>query len=519
MLPVGGPPALPGSVQNYEPPDLIDVEPIDISDIQLPDTSVLERMEAMISRRFQRNPYVERMMPRVMEAVGAMLGGGFQIDLDVLDQGVVANLNHALQKHNDVVGKMWTRRGFVSHDFAAGYDQRVRQRVLDEHRADFEAATERWRMKLLPAMLMLATEAHSFAVEMEGELYDYDFELLAVEHQALQSLYALAVAKFNLGLMELNVRAAQYRGEVELAIARAENYRALANNAQISGRVNSSLASGYSSELRADGVEADAFSAAVSANEARLRAFDAEMRAVETRAQTLKAELAKYKGEVAEWAAEVAAVEADYQVSRSKNRAIVAQNRARAAEMSSEAAEQEGTGLEARALAMDAVSRSAKIQAKAASKSGEYAELEFDNLRELVDYQVDVLDYRIDAAKLSGELAPDSQMWSAMSRANASTAATYAEIGRNAIRAAEVTQQQRIELSNAVQSLYDSIGRADAARVAGELSKYRASLALRTSGDIDYSSQITRDAQYSYDVTNASSNTQRTEWVAVEEAG
>ena len=521
LLEVGGPPPLPGSLENLDErqPELIEVDELDLGTVDLPDEAALDRMEAMIDRKFERSPYTGRMMPQVMQAIGAMLSGSMQIDLDELDAGVVENLRTAHLRHSQIVGTLWSRRRFTGHGFAAGYSDRVHQRVLEEHRADFDAAVERWRMRLVPTLLRLATEAHAFAAEMEGELYDYDFELLAVEHQAMQALYGLAVARFNIGLAQMNVEAARYRGLVEYVTSKAENYRSLTQLARSVSQINNAISDGYSSELRAQGVEADSFAALVGSADAQVKAFDAQMRGREAQARALRAELVKYQAEVAGWSAEVSSAEADYRVVRAKNRAAAAQNRARAAEMSIEVAEQVGAAQEARALAMEAVAKSSQLQAELASRMGEHTQRQFDNTREALQYQSDVLDYRIDVAKFGAELADDNQINTNISRTNASVAATFSELGRNSIRAAELTQQSRIQLSDAYTALYDAIGRADAARVSGELSKYRASLALRTSGDIDYSSQISSDAQYSSDVTNAGSNTRRTEWVAAEEAG
>ena len=520
LLEVGNAPARPPSLADFaDKLKPIDVEPIDLGTIDLPDEADLERMQAMVERKFSRSPYMQRMLPQVMQAVGAMVGGSFVIDIDALDRGVVANLERAVMRHNLTVGTMWTRRRFVNPATAAGYNARVRQRILDEHRTEFDAAVERWRMKLLPAALQLATEAHAFAVEMEGELYDLDFEFLATEHQAMQSLYALAVARFNIGLLKLQVEAAKYRARVEQVVANSQAYRTTTQLARAAGQLNSALAAGYAAEQRAEGVEADAFAAGVDAGAAVLQAYDAQMQGVEMRAQALRANLVNYQAQVAEWGAGVERAKADYRRVRGRNRAVAVQNRARAAEMGADASEQTGVAMESRQSAAAAVATAARLRADSVSRSGIHMQSSFNNAVESAVYQASISDYRVDAAKMAGDAADGSQINDSSARANAATAATYGELARNAVRAAQLTQQYRIQLSDAARNLYDAVGRADAARVAGELSRYRGSLALRASGDLDYSTQVSLDTQTSTDVVNAGSNTRRTEWVAAEEAG
>lgn len=517
LLAIGSPPTAPTTTLDTLPATM-DIATFQLQDVPALDSSALTRMEAALERKFERSTYDERVLGEAMIAVDRLLSGDWVFDIDALEAGVAQNVSTATNRHARLTSTIWTRRGFSDTDRTIGYNQRVGQRAEQERLTDAEAAKIRWRMKLLPQLIQLSTEAHETNVEMIGELYDYDFELLATDYTALQGLYQLAVARFQLSLAEMEADAARYRGQAEYIIANAERVELRARMARSVGALNRAQAAAYAAEQNAQGLLAESHEARVSVAEAVVQAYETKQRARTARAQALRVELLRYQTQLATWRGSVRDAETQFQVSRSQNRAVAAQNRARAAQLRISAQDEASVAQEARQEAMRAIAAAAELEAAAANRSAKYTSADIANAQEGSLFRTGVTNYQIEAAQFIADLANNIQLNSSAARINSSVSSTYEEIGRNAVRAAEITQQSRSAIAEAYNGLYEAIGRADAARVAGELSKYRASLALRASGDVDYSSQVAFDTQHSTDVTNSGSNTHRTAWTALEES-
>lgn len=501
---VGNPPAFSGSTGEI---GFLDIDPIPGGDINLPGLGGLDQLEAAVNNKFERNPYNFKVLDSAMSASSALLSGNFIIDMDELEQGIVSNLNRALNRHHMSMTTLWSRRGFMPNGGALEYSSNVRDRVLDEHKRDFEAALERWRMRLLPVALQLSFEASAQMVEILGDLYDVDFEFLEAEHAALQSLFGLAAARFNIALSELERQAAEYEAETLSVRARADNHVQRAQLQRSIGRLNRARADGYSAQQQAAETQGDVFRTRVNAERTKAQAHDAQMDAISARARTLRARLLKYQGDVAAWGGDMAKIRAQYREKRAQNRAVVAQNRQVAAELSADVADKESVAFAARASAIDAVALSAKLRSDIAARMNDFVDVERSNAVSALSYAADVLEYRSELAAENTDLAKDRIKYRAVRQINPSVASSYNQISNSAVRAAQMTQQYRVQLANAYQSLYEAVGRADAARASGELSRYRASMALRTRGDIDYSSQVSGSASYSEDVSNNAANT------------
>lgn len=500
---VGSAPAFSGSFREIR---FKNIEALSVEDVPMPDLSEFDRLQSAVDSEFVRNPYTQKMLPQTLTAATALLNGNFVLDMDALDQGVVQNLRTAINQHNSRSSRMWSRRGLRGNPAIAEYNDRVQARYLSDQRKSFDAAVHRWRMRLLPTVLQLNVEAHSLTTEILGELYDLDFAILEAKHTALRSLYALAAARYNAAVAEIEIRAARYRGVVEQARGLADVYRSKAQQQRAVGRLNAARGDGYEATQSARESEGDSFIAAVQMAEAVASAYETEMQGLDAKAQATRAELLNYQASLSSWEATLNQSQQAHRENRARNRAVVARNRGLAAQMSAQASEQEGVAFDARASAIDTTANVAQMRAEIESRGAKYVENSLQNSIEALEYAADVNRYAADTSKFETELLGDSQYWRSQNQVNGAVSGLYQQISQNATRAAELTQQYRVQLANAYQGLYETVGRAEASRVSGELSRYTASMGLQTTGSIDYSSNAFLDTTASTDVTNDQSN-------------
>lgn len=506
---VGDAPKFSGS---FTPIQFQTIDAPALDDVAMPDLSEFDRLGTVIDSEFVRNPYVQEMLPKALSAAAALLGNNFILDMDALEQGVVQNLDRAIQQHNQRTGDMWTRRGFGENPAVAEYNDRVSARVVLEQRQSFEAAVLRWRMKLMPTVLQLNVEAHSLTTEILGELYDLDFAILEAQQAALRNLYGLAAARYNAAVAAAEIQVARYRGVVAQAEGLADRFRAKAGQQRAVGQLNAARGDAYEASQSAKEGEGDSFIAAVQMAEAVASAYSTRMRSIEAKAQAARADLLNYESSLAAWEADLTETVQHYRENRAQNRAVVARNRGVASQMTVAAADQESVAFDARASAIDTIANVAQMRAEIESRGAQYVENSLQNSIEALTYAADANRYSVDTAEFEAGLLGDSQRWDAQTRINSSVAGLYREISSNAIRAAEVTQSYRVQLANAYQGLYDTVGRAEAARLSGELSRYTASLGLQTTGSIDYSSNAFTDATASSDVSNEQANRSETRY-------
>lgn len=499
--------------------DLIfaDIEPFPACDIEFPDDSAFDTYRALANNTFARSDYAYKTLPAAIQAAQALVSGNFVIDIDALEAGTRSNAATAADKYDRRVSTIWSRRGFEQNEAKREHIDRVRARVDAEMTVDYDAAVERWRMRLMPVALQLCTAAHESMVTILGELYDLDFAFLEAEQAGLRGLYALAAAEFNFRLAQIEAQVSEYRGLTAQVRANADRYRALAGRAESVGRLNRSLAQGYAAGQSARESRADTFIANVQANEARLEAYEANIRAKEAEAQALRARVIEYEGQVAEWEGNFNAARTQYREVRARNQAVIARNRAATTRMSAKSAESAAVADAAAVSATEALASAAFLRGEIAKREGAYEKTNYENTVETLQYSSDVADYRANAAGYSALVANDIQLYDNIGRRNSAVSSNYSEISRNAIRAAELTQSNRIQLSNIFDGLYDAAGRADAARIAGQLSKFRASYGLSASGDLSYDSDISKSVSYSDDITNDQSNSRRTIFNEAEE--
>lgn len=506
---IGAAPAFSGFTYQAQ---FVTPDPLVIPEINLPDLSALDRVEEMVEDTFEREPYNFMVLEESVTAASALLSGNFVIDMDALEKGMVDNLLKATKLHEERMTRLWGRRGFTDNAAAVDYTGNVTLRFNADNKKAFDAAVIRWRMKLLPVAMQLSVEAHAQMAEILGELYDVDFEFLEAEHIALQSLYELAVARYNIAALQIDRARAEYSGQSLFVRARAENFSAFTRQQEAVGRLNDSIAGGYAAQQRAKESEGDSFMAEVSGNQAQVSAYGAQMEAVQAQAQALRARLLDYEGQVAGWGADLTLARSEYQVNRAKNREIIAKNRQSASQTSSDASSAEATAEVARASATEAFVLAAELRAEIASRSGENIETDTNNAISALEYVAGVGQYRLDASQFTAGFSADRAEFRAKDQINSAVARTFNQISDGAVRAAQLTQQYRIQLANAYQSLYEAAGRADASRVSGQLSRYRGTAGLRTRGALDYSSQVQRDVAFSDDTTSSQSNNCRTEW-------
>lgn len=520
LLDVGNAPVPPAGLLEFELPPVIPVEDLVISIPEVPGPEELDKYETEISRYFEPGPYEEKMMPQCLAAASQLLNGDVVVETEILDQAQTALLGtEALAtRFPEMVQGRFGPAGSYATEYTSLYLQASQARTHYEFRKRYSAQQLRWRIEAVLAGLKLSVEAHSFMVEKMGELFDFDVDKLILERTAMLGLFGVAVAKFNIALADIQVAEAEFRAQVERVMAAAQSYQSQTDAAQFAARVSGALGQAYAAESSTRGAAADVFRAQVQAAQAQVQGYAAQMRATEAKLQGLRARLLEYQADIAQWGAEVSALEADYRVVRSRNRTIVAQNRAIAQQMGSAAVEQEGVAQIARRSAVEAVSLSAQLRSETENRMAEYMQTSADNAIEVAKYDMDVSKYRVDAIQYAAEFVNDEQHNAAIARQNAGVAATYQELMRNSMRAVEFAQQHRAQMISAYQGLYDSVGRADAARVAGNLSQLRATFALQASGNLDYSSQVGVSSTYSDDTTKQQSNNERREWRAATEA-
>ena len=506
---LGAAPAFSGSfpdIQSVELPDL----PLD--EITLPDDSVLDRLETLAARKFERSEYEQRLLPETMTAVGALLEGNFILDMDELEAGVVANIEKAVAQYARRMQSMWSRRGWdeQSTDHRREHIDRVLARVSEDQRKDWTAAVTRWRMQLLPVALQLNVEAHSFATEMLGELYDLDFNQLEAEYQAQISLFDLAAARYNIVRLKMEKALTEYRIKVARVRASAQVYSAYIRQQEAVADMNQARGQAYSAEQEAQMAAVDVFRAQVDAAEAVIEAYNSMMRGVAGKAEALKVKLAEYEASTTEWGAELTSARAEFDTARSENRAITARNRARAAQVGADAATSESVAFAAVQSAAETSAQVAQLKAQAATRVGQYATANARNDTETLQYTAQIAQYRREGVSFDTSLIPDRADFSAIGTINSEVASTVQNVAQTATRAAELTQQYRSALADAYVSLYGAAADAESSRVTGRVSGYRASVGLATRGSVDYTSQIDSSSNYSEDVSASQGNSCQT---------
>lgn len=496
------------------------------SDVKLADFSnEADKFRTALNLKFERIPYLVRNRPLVRRwlATAESLAAGQQVvDVETTLDGEfeVLYTNHHLDHLPDRMGAIWAgREDYIPTDAQAS-DAAVRHGrfARDIYREEFDlrkvAQGHRWDMSVVKEGIEQSVAAHGFIMEVLGELYDADFELLMAYREALLGLFDLAQAEFESVRVEIEKRAAEYRGELAQAEAQAAQFEIKARRSRIEGQIAGIKADSYAAQNIVKGAAAATFSSAVDYQRARVRVYDAKVRSEEAKLDAKAAELAKYQAQVASWEAGVTRLQNEYAITRSKNAAVVAENRAIAAAMGAEALSRTETAQQARQSAIQAVSASAMLRAEISNRLAEYSNLEAKNRLEGARYQEGVISYAIDAITYSVALENTTQMNRNRARKNAGVASSTSQAGQAAIQAVRLAQQYRSQLVNAYKSLYDMSGGADASRLSGELSRHRATVGLSAEANLSYSSSIQHTTAFSEDVTNSGTNRISTEWEA-----
>ncbi len=496
----------------------VQIDTPDWADIPLPDESVLARYENLAANRPELADYVPRVVNEGLQAAEALLRGEFVIDMDALDAGTAAVVQDAVRKHEHRMQSLWSRRGLPATARASdrrdagvvAHVDQVRDRMSREARIQFDASVERWRMRLLPVALQLNVEAHSFLIEKKVQLLDLDFEMLTVEKEAQTGLYALLAAKYRIASAKIEKQLAEYRAIVEQIRARVAAYSAYVNQQQNVARLNQARGTAYAAEQDAQIAEASEFEAYVRAAQAVARAYNAMVRGVEGRAEALGARLAQFEARSSEWQAELTEVRTEYNTRRVENQAIVAQNRASAAEVSAEAAGAEAVASASMQSAAQVSSEAAQLRAAIANRTAQNAETGLRNSEEALRYKSDVLDYRADATMRNARLLQDMVDYAAIEANNSAVSGLSSEMMSSLGRVAELTQQYQTQIAQSYIDLAGTVADAEAARVSGKVSPYRASAGLTARGDVGHASRVQRRENYSNDYQQSDSNQCRT---------
>jgi len=500
---------------------ILDIEPYEIRDLQMPSTDDFDRLEAMLDREFQVPEYHQKLLPTLMPAVGALVEhGGFTVPIEDLFEVSDELLNRAQIEYGQRLGPLWTRRGMVNpQDRHLGVRTgKVRERYLEYTRAEYDAAITRWRMKLLPVAMEIATEAHGMVMDILGSLYDLEFEYLAARQVGFLSLYGLAVARFNLKIAQLQVAAANYRGRMTHVQARASQFGLFVKQQNYIANLNTALSSAYQAKHRVVVLQSDIYKSEAAIVEADLDAYKAWVQSVEAEARAVRARFAEYEARLAAWGAQAETVANEYRVNRLRNRERVARNKAVSAQISADSTETGAIAYVATQSAAETRAQVAQARAQIANNMARNDETGYLNAEEVAKYSIAFDGYKIDASEYSLGLLPDRAVFAAKGEINSRAASMFNDLSASAVKAAELSQQYRIKLADAYQNVYDAIGRADAARVSGELSKYRASLGLQAQGQIAHSSQLSRQVRGSNDHQDSQSNECVSNWAYYEKA-
>lgn len=496
-LPDEGPaPVFAGTGDVISP--LLDIAPYTPSALTLPDESDFDRYESLVNREFEFPEYHQKMLPTLMPAVGALLAhDGFVVDTDDLLDNSQQQISEQVTRHfNKRQRSLWDRRGMAADAARDAAVQAQTSQVIQRYQAydqqELEVQMIRWRMKLLPVALQLTTEAHSLMMEILGELYDLEFEFLAAKQMALIGLFDLAVSKYNQNLIKLQREAALYRGLSAQARSRASQYGIFTQQQQYRANLNQALGSAYEAEHRVMAMKADIFRTEASLAEISLDAYSAWVQGVTTKAQAARAQFANYEAQLAKWSGDVQEVSNQHKINRLQNREVIERNRALSAQLSSDATAEAAVSYAAVQSAAEVRAQVAHARAVLANRTGDNERTAYNNAEQAALYGMSIDDYKISTADYSIKTMPDRTVFGAQETINSRTTTLYSEIAQTAVRAAELTQQYRTKLSDAYLAIYEATGRADAARVSGELSKYRASLGLQASGNIGHSSQLSR---------------------------
>ena len=508
---------LPPLAMDFPEIETVEIATPDWADIPMPDTAVLDQYQQAVGSMPDVEDYDPRIVQDALCSVDRFLMDPDLVSTTAMDTVLRMHVQEeAIARHTNRLAGLWDRRGLGRHDRADRRDavtehgSRVAQRQGESWDALIEAGdTRRW-MQLLPGLLRQAVDTHSFLVDQRIQFADIEMEVLSAEKEAQAGLYALAAARYNIAISEIETEAAKYRAQVETVRAKVVTYAAFVDQQQNKARLNRARADAYVAQQDAKVARTAEFEAYVDAAKAVVRAYNALMRGVQARAQAVGAQLARFEAESAQWQAELVSVRSQYSTRRAENQAIVAENRAAAATVSAEVGQAEAVAMASRQSAAEVASEAAQLRAQIASGLADTAGTALNNSQSALRYKAGVLDYRIDAAQHNTENLSNIVDNAAIEQIN-STLPRQAEAITSAVgRAAELTQRYQTQLAQAYVELASTLADAEAARVSGEVAPYRASTSLSARGDVSYRSRADLTQSSSSDYSSSGSNTCRT---------
>ena len=490
--------------------DYLDIETPEWADIKEPDEGQLDRVKSLQEYK-DFDKYDVLIADKGLSTAERLLNLDFVLDLNLLEQGTQTVITSAATKYANRLQSLWVRRGIASpRQGVAAYAAAVSHRAHEEAEQQFAAAQRRWAMRLVPTAIQLCVDAHSFFVEKLGAVLDAEFEALAEQQQAHISLYNQAVLEYRKAVDRIRVSAAKYRQQLMLVQKDIVEYNVFVEEQKYLARYNQIQQTVYAAEEQIKSSELIELDANIQQSKANLRAYAAAMRGVQAKAQAVGAELAQFEAESTKWQADFTRLRADYQIRRSENQAIVAKNRAEASKVSAAGLDVEAVMGEATQAINEVSQWSANLRQQILNLTADGLETDRVNTREGLEYQADVAEYRLQAAKYEASSADSIGRNSAITQSNSILGQLADSVNDSLGRAAELTHQYQTQLAQAATDYANHRAQGEAAQVSGSASSIRASQGLQAREDTRYQSRIAEstDSRESFD--SSDSNTCRT---------
>lgn len=485
--------------------DYLDIEPPRWADMPEPDEGQLDRIHSL-QAYVPFDEYTFYIAEEGLSTAERLLNLDFVLDLAVLEEGTQAVIANATTRYANRLLSLWSRRGIASpRQGAAAYHQAVRERAVQDTKDQFAAAQHRWSMKLIPTAVQLCVDAHSFFVEQLSAILDANFDALAEEQQTQISLYKQAALQYRKAVDRIRIEVAKYRQQLMQVQKAILEYNVFVEEQKHLARFNQIKEQIYSTEERIKASQLVELEANIAQSKAQLSAYAAAMRGTQAKARALGVDLAKFEAESTKWQSDFSRLRADYQIRRSQNQAIVTKNRAEASKVSAEGLEVEAVKGEAVEALSEVTTWSTNLRQQILRLMTQGLATDRNNTREGLQYQINTAKYRLSAAQYEADSTDSISRNSAITQVNSTLGQLADSVNDSMGRAAELTHQYQVQMSQAAVDYARHRAQGEAAQVSGAASSIRATQGLQARQDTRYQSRISEstDEREAFDTANS----------------
>jgi hypothetical protein len=337
--------------------------------------------------------------------------------------------------------------------------------------------------------LRFAVQFQVMFLELAVAVAKVYFEARLAQAQALATLAHAMTAYYNALIAQYAADAEVYKTQIEEEVARLHYWQALVKGEVAKTQANAQLTSLYVQTEQVETIEADVYSAQVSAVLAQVERYRAIIEAIAAKAEVAKTSIAIYRGETEAYSAGVAAYKAHFDEYAARAKSASAQNAAQAQSSELSLALATQTAAQAQIISTNIEISAEQLRAQATKVAASYEGAKQTNAVEAIRTQIAASSGRITALRYTA----DQQVKMIPNEAAASYAqqATryFSAASDAAYRASEQTLKAITAAGQAAAVAQEAAGRSSAALSQGALSAVHISAAMRGAGGLSGSEQ------------------------------